>query len=40
MIDVTADGEGLVSRADVALLVKVADRIGTRALSEALADTR
>jgi hypothetical protein len=38
---VTADGEGLVSHAGVALLVELADRGGlTVALSRALADTR
>jgi hypothetical protein len=38
---VTADGEGLVSHAGVALLVELADRAGlTEALSDALADTR
>jgi hypothetical protein len=38
---VTADGEGLVSHAGVALLVELADRAGlTEALSGALADTR
>ena len=40
-VEVTADGEGLVSRAGAVLLVEVADRVGlTVALSEALADTR
>jgi hypothetical protein len=40
-VEVTADGEGLVSRAGVALLVELADRVGlTAALSEALAGTR
>jgi hypothetical protein len=40
-VDVTADGEGLVSHAGVALLVELADRSGlTAALSEALASTR
>ena len=40
-VEVTADGEGLVSRAGVALLVELADRVGlTVALSEALAGTR
>ena len=40
-VEVTADGEGLVSRAGVALLVELADRVGlTEALSEALAGTR
>lgn len=40
-VDVTADGEGLVSHAGVALLVELADRAGlTEALSEALALTR
>ena len=37
----TADGEGLVSHAGVALLVELSDRVGpTAALSEALAGTR
>lgn len=40
-VEVTADGEGLVSHAGVALLVELADRSGlTGALSEALAGTR
>jgi len=40
-VEVTADGEGLVSHAGVALLVELADRGGlTTALSEALAGTR
>jgi Transposase DDE domain group 1 len=40
-VDVTADGEGLVSRAGVALLAELADRVGlTAALSGALAGTR
>jgi len=40
-VEVTADGEGLVSHAGVALLVELADRSGlTRALSDALAGTR
>lgn len=40
-VDVTADGEGLVSHAGVALLVELADRSGlTGALSGALATTR
>ena len=40
-VEVTADGEGLVSHAGVALLVELADRVGlTAALSGALADTR
>ena len=40
-VEVTADGEGLVSHAGVALLVELADRIGlTAALSSALAETR
>jgi Transposase DDE domain group 1 len=40
-VEVTADGEGLVSRAGVALLVELADRVGvTEALSDALAGTR
>jgi hypothetical protein len=40
-VEVTADGEGLVSHAGAALLVEVADRVGlTAALSEACADTR
>ena len=39
-VEVTADGEGLVSHAGVALLVELADRVGlTGALSEALAGT-
>jgi len=41
MVDVTADGEGLVSHAGVALLVEFADRVGlTGRLSETLASTR
>ena len=40
-VEVTADGEGLVSHAGVALLVELADRVGlTTALSGALAGTR
>jgi len=40
-VEVTADGEGLVSRAGTALLAELADRTGlTTALSEALRDTR
>src|SRR5947209_4852111 len=40
-VEVTADGEGLVSHAGVALLVELADRSGlTAALSAALACTR
>jgi len=40
-VEVTADGEGLVSHAGVALLVELADRTGlTGALSEVLATTR
>jgi Transposase DDE domain group 1 len=40
-VDVSADGEGLVSRAGAALLVELADRFGlTGALSEALGPTR
>lgn len=40
-VEVTADGEGLVSHAGVALLVELADRVGlTGALSEALAGSR
>jgi hypothetical protein len=40
-VEVTADGEGLVSHAGVALLVELADRVGlTGALSDALALTR
>jgi hypothetical protein len=40
-VEVTADGEGLVSRAGVALLVELADRAGlTGALSDALAGSR
>jgi hypothetical protein len=40
-VEVTADGEGLVSHAGVALLVELADRVGlTAALSHALAGTR
>jgi len=36
-VEVTADGEGLVSHAGAALLVELADRAGvTAALSEAL----
>lgn len=40
-VEVTADGEGLVSHAGAALLAELADRVGlTGALSEALAPTR
>lgn len=40
-VEVTADGEGLVSHAGTALLAELADRAGlTDALSEALAVTR
>jgi hypothetical protein len=40
-VEVTADGEGLVSHAGVALLVEIADRVGlTAALADALAATR
>jgi Transposase DDE domain group 1 len=40
-VEVTADGEGLVSHAGAALLVELADRAGlTAALSEAMAPTR
>jgi hypothetical protein len=40
-VEVTADGEGLVSHAGAALLVELADRAGlTEALSQALAATR
>lgn len=40
-VEVTADGEGLVSHAGAALLVELADRTGlTGALSEAMARTR
>ena len=40
-VEVTADGEGLVSHAGTALLAELADRTGlTDALSEALAGTR
>jgi hypothetical protein len=40
-VEVTADGEGLVSHAGVGLLVELADRVGlTDAMSAALADTR
>jgi Transposase DDE domain group 1 len=40
-VEVTADGEGLVSHAGAALLVELADRVGlTEALSDALASTR
>lgn len=40
-VEVTADGEGLVSHAGVALLVELADRVGlTAALSDALTETR
>ncbi len=40
-VEVTADGEGLVSHAGVALLVELADRVGlTGGLSGALAGTR
>jgi hypothetical protein len=39
--EVTADGEGLISRAAAALLAELADRVGlTSALSEALGSTR
>jgi hypothetical protein len=40
-VEVTADGEGLVSHAGAALLVELADRVGlTGALSDAMAPTR
>ena len=40
-VEVTADGEGLVSHAGVALLVELSDRVGlSAALSQALAGTR
>jgi hypothetical protein len=40
-VEVTADGEGLISHAGAALLVELADRAGlTGELSEALAGTR
>ena len=40
-VEVTADGEGLVSHAGAALLVELADRVGlTSGLSAAMADTR
>jgi Transposase DDE domain group 1 len=40
-VEVTADGEGLVSHAGVALLVELADRVGlTAAMSEAMAEVR
>jgi Transposase DDE domain group 1 len=40
-VEVSADGEGLVSRAGVALLMELADRVGlTEGLSDALAGTR
>jgi hypothetical protein len=40
-VEVTADGEGLVSHAGVALLVELADRVGlTGALSAAMVETR
>jgi hypothetical protein len=40
-VEVTADGEGLVSHAGAALLVELADRAGlTEGLSQALAETR
>jgi hypothetical protein len=40
-VEVTADGEGLVSHAGAGLLVELADRVGlTAALSEVLAGTR
>jgi hypothetical protein len=40
-VEVTADGEGLVSHAGVALAVELADRVGlTAGLSRALAGTR
>lgn len=40
-VEVTADGEGLVSHAGAALLIELADRAGlTNGLSAALVDTR
>jgi hypothetical protein len=40
-VEVTADGEGVVSHAGAALLVELAGRVGlTGRLSDALADTR
>jgi hypothetical protein len=40
-VEVTADGEGLVSHAGLALVVELTDRVGlTDAMSEALASTR
>ena len=40
-VEVTAEGEGLISHAGVALLVELADKVGlTGALSDALAPTR
>jgi len=40
-VEVTADGEGLLSHAGVALIAELADRVGlTDALSVALAGTR
>ncbi len=40
-VEVTADGEGLVSHAGAALLLELADRVGlTSALSAAIAETR
>ena len=39
-VEVTADGEALVSHAAVALLVELADRVLTASLSVALASTR
>lgn len=40
-VEVTADGEGLVSHAGVALLIELADRVGlTAAMTDALAGTR
>ncbi len=39
-VEVTPDGEGLVSHAGTALLAQVADKVGlTRALSAGLAET-
>lgn len=40
-VDVTADGQGLISHAGAYLMTELADRLGlTQALSEAMAPTR
>ncbi|MGI8438917.1 MAG: transposase, partial [Thermoleophilaceae bacterium] len=40
-VEITADGDGLVSRSGTALIAELTDRLGlTSALSEAFADTR